>query len=191
LGHPTHIENYGKVILIGGGVGIAELLPVAKAFQAAGSRNTAILGGRTKDLVILREEMARFASKVLVTTDDGSLGEKGVVTDALKKILDEEQDIGLVFCVGPMPMMKAVSEATLPYGIKTLVCLNSIMLDGTGMCGGCRLSVGGKTLYCCVDGPDFDGHKVDFTELMNRQKRFTAQERTSLEPHTCKIGLSS
>jgi ferredoxin--NADP+ reductase len=189
LGKPTHIQNYGHVVAIGGGVGIAELLPVVKALKEAGCHVTSILGGRTADLVILRDEIGKHSDELVITTDDGSLGEKGLVTDALAKILGREQNVGLVFCVGPLPMMKAVSRSTKAGGIKTLVCLNALMVDGTGMCGGCRVTVGGKTQFCCVDGPDFDGHGVDFEEIMNRQKRFAPYEQRALEKmHDCLIG---
>lgn len=189
LGKPTSIKNYGHVIAIGGGVGIAELLPVIKALKKAGCSISSILGGRTSDLVILRDEIGQYSDTLYVTTDDGSMGEKGLVTDALKKLLDKDKNMGLVFCVGPVPMMKAVSNMTRPYAIKTIVCLNAIMLDGTGMCGGCRLTYNGQTKYCCVDGPDFDGHLINFDELMNRQKRFVFYEQKALSVgHKCLIG---
>jgi ferredoxin--NADP+ reductase len=190
LGKPTHIENYGNVIISGGGAGIAELLPVVKALKAAGCRLTTILGGRTKDLVILRDELKVFSDTMYITTDDGSLGEKGLVIDPLKRLLTDGKKYGLVFCVGPVPMMRAVCDVTRPVAVKTLVCLNSIMLDGTGMCGSCRLTYNGEVKFCCVDGPDFDGHLVDFAELSQRQKRFISQEKKALEmkSHVCKIG---
>lgn len=183
LGHPTPIRNYGKVVVLGGGVGIAELLPVVHALKDAGCKITSILGGRTAELVILQEQIKQYSDKMFITTDDGSLGEKGLVTAPLKRLLENDSNYGLVFCVGPLLMMKAVSDATLPYNIKTLVCLNSIMIDGTGMCGCCRVTVDGQTKFTCVDGPDFEGHKVDFNELMTRQKRFIAHEKDSL----CKL----
>lgn len=179
LGHPTPIKNYGKVIVLGGGVGIAELLPVVEALKKEGCEVTSILGGRTKGLVILKDEVSHFSKNLFITTDDGSLGEKGLVIDPLKRLLALNSNYGLVFCVGPVPMMKAVSEVTRPYGINTLVCLNSIMIDGTGMCGGCRVTIGGETKFCCVDGPDFNGHLVDYAELMTRQKRFSSHEKES------------
>ena len=189
LGKPTPIENYGKVIVLGGGVGIAELLPVVKALKQAGCVITSILGGRTKQLVILPDQVKEYSDSIFITTDDGSLGEKGLVTDPLKRLLEENKDYGFIFCVGPLPMMRAVSDITRPYGIKTIVCLNSIMIDGTGMCGGCRVTVDGQTKFTCVDGPDFDGHQVDFGELMSRQKRFVSQEEQAMEKfHKCKIG---
>ncbi|MBN3040935.1 MAG: sulfide/dihydroorotate dehydrogenase-like FAD/NAD-binding protein [Candidatus Omnitrophica bacterium] len=187
LGKPTEIKNYGKVIILGGGVGIAELLPVARALKQAGCAVTSILGGRRADLVILQKEIKEFSDKLIITTDDGSLGEKGLVTAPLKRLLDESRYYGLVFCVGPVPMMRAVSELTKPYNINTIVCLNSIMIDGTGMCGCCRVSIGGKTMFTCVDGPDFNGHEVDFKELMNRQSRFIEHEKEAECRLHCRI----
>ena len=183
LGEPSPIKNYGKVIVLGGGVGIAELLPIARALKDAGCEVNSILGGRTAELVILKEQIKETSDNLYITTDDGSLGEKGLVTDPLKRLLEESVDYGLVFCVGPLPMMKAVSDATRESKIKTLVCLNSIMIDGTGMCGGCRVTINGETKFTCVDGPDFDGHEVDFDELLTRQKRFLGHEEKSM----CKL----
>ncbi|UCC95027.1 MAG: sulfide/dihydroorotate dehydrogenase-like FAD/NAD-binding protein [Candidatus Omnitrophota bacterium] len=183
LGKPTPIKNYGRVIVLGGGVGIAELLPLVRALKGAGCTITSILGGRTAELVILRDQVKEFSDDMYITTDDGSLGEKGVVTDPLKRLLDESSDYGLVFCVGPVPMMKAVSEVTRLFKIKIVVCLNPIMVDGTGMCGCCRVTVGGETKFTCVDGPDFDGYEVDFDELMARQKRFVQHEKQAM----CKL----
>lgn len=183
LGKATPVRNYGKAIVVGGGVGIAELLPVARAFKDAGCTITSILGGRTAELVILSEQVKEYSDDMYITTDDGSRGEKGLVTDPLKKLIEKGQNYGLVFCVGPLPMMRAVSDLTRPFNIKTLVCLNSIMIDGTGMCGGCRVTINGETKFTCVDGPDFDGHEVDFNELMTRQKRFTSYEKHAM----CKL----
>ncbi len=183
LGEPTPIKNYGNVIVLGGGVGIAELLPIAGALKNAGCRVTSILGGRTAELVILKEQIEKASDDLYITTDDGSLGEKGLVTDPLKQLLEKSIDYGLVFCVGPLPMMMAVSEVTRGFKIKTLVCLNSIMIDGTGMCGCCRATINGETKFTCVDGPNFDGHQVDFKELMARQKRFIEHEKKSM----CKL----
>ncbi|MCK5492529.1 MAG: sulfide/dihydroorotate dehydrogenase-like FAD/NAD-binding protein [Candidatus Omnitrophica bacterium] len=183
LGKPSPIKNYGKVIVLGGGVGIAELLPIARALKDAGCKVTSILGGRTAELVILKEQIKETSDDLYITTDDGTLGKKGLVTDPLKRLLEENKDYGLVFCVGPLPMMKAVADVTRKFKIKTLVCLNSIMIDGTGMCGGCRVTINGETKFTCVDGPDFDGHDVDFNELMTRQKRFIAHENNAM----CKL----
>lgn len=177
LGHPTIIENFGKVIVLGGGVGIAELLPVIKALKSKGCHVTSILGGRTKDLVILKDQIKEYSDVVYITTDDGSEGEKGLVTDPLKRLIAQNSEYKLVFCVGPIPMMKAIADITRETKIKTIVCLNAIMIDGTGMCGCCRVTVAGRTKFTCVDGPDFDAHEVDFVEFMKRDKRFQKAEK--------------
>lgn len=181
LGNATHIENYGTVVIIGGGVGTAEAYPIARAMKKAGNRVLAIIGGRTKELVIFEEEMRNICEEVYVTTDDGSYGKKGLVTDALMDIINSGKKIDLVLAVGPVPMMKAVSNLTKNFGLKTLVSLNSIMLDGTGMCGGCRVRIGEKDRFVCVDGPEFDGHLVDFDLLSKRQKMYIEEEKRSLE----------
>ena len=181
LGHPVPVENYGKIIAVAGGVGIAEVYPVAKALKKAGNIVVGILGARNKDFLILHDEIKAHCDRLYVTTDDGSFGEKGFVSDILSRILKEDANYQLTYCVGPIPMMKVVAAITRPYNIKTLVCLNSIMLDGTGMCGSCRLTEEGKIKFCCVDGPDFDGHKVDFEELAQRNKRFLAEEKISVD----------
>jgi len=190
LGHATPIKKYGKILAVGGGGGIAEILPVVKALKEAGNVVYSILGARTKELLILKDEIQSYSDKLYLTTDDGSLGQKGFVSDVLGKILKEDKDFKLVYCVGPVPMMKVVSGVTKPYNIKTTVCLNAIMLDATGMCGGCRLIEGEKVKFCCVDGPEFDGHLVDFDELMQRQKRFVDEEKQALQKlnsHECKL----
>ncbi|MCP4653255.1 MAG: sulfide/dihydroorotate dehydrogenase-like FAD/NAD-binding protein [Candidatus Omnitrophica bacterium] len=188
LGHATPIENYGKILIVGGGVGIAEILPIVRAFKEGGNHITTILGAKTKDHMILQDEIGQYSDELILTTDDGGLGEKGFVSGPLAKILEKDSDFGLVYCVGPVPMMKVVSNVTKPYNIKTIVCLNAIMLDGTGMCGSCRLTEDGKIKFCCVDGPDFDGHLVDFDELMQRQKRFLKEEAQALRKlHECKL----
>ena len=190
LGHATPIKNYGKILAVGGGVGIAEILPVVKALKEAGNVVYSILGARTKELLILRDEIESYSDKLYLTTDDGSLGQKGFVSDVLGEMLKDDKDFKLVYCVGPVPMMKVVSGVTQPYNIKTTVCLNAIMLDATGMCGGCRLIEDGKVKFCCVDGPEFDGHLVDFDELMQRQKRFMDEEKQALQKlssHECKL----
>ncbi len=180
LGMPTHIENVGNVVLVGGGFGVAPLYPIARAFKAAGNAVTVIMGARSKDLLIYEQEMQQVCDKVMVTTDDGSKGMKGVVTTALQQEL-ETSGAGLVMTVGPAIMMKFVCEATKPFNIKTTVSLNPIMIDGTGMCGGCRVSVGGETKFACTDGPEFDGHLVDWDVLMNRQKAYKSEEQESFE----------
>ena len=173
LGQPTEIENWGKVVCVGGGVGTAVLFPLAKGLADAGNEVTTIIGGRSEPYVILRDELAAFCKDVPVTTEDGSLGIKGFVTHVLKEILDDEaRKPAAVYAIGPVPMMRAVVEMTRPYGVKTIVSLNPIMVDGTGMCGGCRVTVGGKVRFACVDGPEFDGHQVDFAELADRQRTY-------------------
>ena len=181
LGRPTHIELFGTVVIVGGGVGIAPSHPITQAMKAAGNNVIAILGGRSKDLVIMEEKMTACSDRVLITTDDGSYGEKGLVTDALQKLIDEGLKIDMVVAVGPPIMMKFVSLLTRKYDIPTLVSLNTIMVDGTGMCGACRVTVGDSTKFVCVDGPEFDGHKVDFDEMMKRQRMYEVQEKESMD----------
>ncbi|MCM8814040.1 MAG: sulfide/dihydroorotate dehydrogenase-like FAD/NAD-binding protein [Candidatus Omnitrophica bacterium] len=171
LGEATEIKQYGTVVCVGGGVGIAEIYPVAAALRQAGNRVISIIGARSLPLLILEAEMRQASDELLIATDDGSAGRKGFVTDILGELIGW-QPPDIVFAVGPLPMMARVAEATRPAGIKTIVSLNAIMVDGTGMCGSCRVSVGGKVKFVCVDGPDFDAHQVDFKELSQRQKRF-------------------
>ncbi len=192
LGEPTHLDNYGHAVCIGGGVGTAVVYPIAEALAGMGNKVTAIIGGRTKDYVFLEQELTRFATAVIPTTDDGSYGQKGFVTTALKDLLDSspEPPVKAVYAVGPVPMMKAVSELTRPYSIYTVVSLNPIMVDGTGMCGGCRVTVDGQTRFACVDGPEFDGHLVDFDELSDRLATYRQAEAKALqqyENHHCKL----
>jgi glutamate synthase (NADPH/NADH) small chain len=181
LGRPSEIEYYGHVVVIGGGVGTAVSYPQAKALKDAGNQITAIIGARTKELVILEEEMNAFSDQVLVCTDDGSYCSLGLVTDELQALLDADTSIDYVLAVGPLEMMKAVAEITRPYGIKTTASLNSIMVDGTGMCGGCRVSVGDTIKFACVDGPEFDAHLVDFDVLINRNNAYFHEEECALE----------
>jgi len=181
LGRPTHIENLDTVACVGGGIGNAPLLPIAKAFKENGSTLITIIGARTKELIILEDEMREISDEFIVTTDDGSYAKKGFVTDALKEVIDRGEKLGLVIAIGPIPMMRALSEVTRPFGINTVVSLNPIMVDGTGMCGACRVSVGGKTRFVCVDGPEFDGHKVDFLELVKRNRAYMELEKVSNE----------
>lgn len=181
LGQATHIEKFGLAVCVSGGVGTAEALPIAKALKAAGNTVIAIIGAREKALVICEDEMRAICDEVFVTTDDGSYGQPGLVTDVLKNIIARERKPDFVLAVGPLPMMRAVSELTRPSAIKTMVSLNSIMIDGTGMCGGCRATVGGKTVFVCVDGPEFDGHQVNFTEIAGRQRQFNEQEKISVD----------
>ena len=180
LGKPTHLEKVGKVVCVGGGTGVAVLHPITRALKQIGNEVTCIIGARTKDLLILEPEMKAASNDLRVCTDDGSYGTHGFVTDVLKEILDEG-GVKLVVGIGPVPMMKALANLTRPYEIKTLVSLNPIMIDGTGMCGGCRVSVGGKTKFACVDGPEFDGHQVNFDELMLRLQAYCEEEKECYE----------
>ncbi len=177
LGNPTPLETARVVACVGGGVGTAELLPIARALRAAGNEVCTILGARTKNLVVLEREMAACSRTLVVTTDDGSHGRAGMVTHPLQEWLAAGMPLAAVYAIGPLPMMKAVAEVTRPFGVKTVVSLNAIMVDGTGMCGGCRVSVGGEMRFACVDGPEFDGHAVDFDELMRRNRTYVDQER--------------
>ncbi|APG25100.1 sulfide/dihydroorotate dehydrogenase-like FAD/NAD-binding protein [Syntrophotalea acetylenica] len=182
LGQPTHIRKWGRVVCIGGGLGTAVLYPMARALPAAGNEVTTIIGGRSAPFIILEQELSVFSRQVLVTTEDGSLGRKGFVTDALRELIDDPQRCPqAVIAIGPVPMMRAVAELTRPYGIETIVSLNPIMIDGTGMCGGCRVVVGGETRFACVDGPEFDGHLVDFDLLSNRLAMYREDECRMLE----------
>ena len=187
LGTPTPIENHGTVVCVGGGVGTAELYPIARALKEAGNTVLSIVGARSQELVVLEEEMKAISDRLYITTDDGSYGRKGFVTDQLKELLDTVQGIGAVFAIGPLPMMRAVSNLTKPYHVHTLVSLNTVMVDGTGMCGGCRVTVNGTMKFACVDGPEFDGHTVDFDELMMRNRTYVVQEKISQEKHTCRL----
>jgi len=187
LGNPTPIHNYGTVVCVGGGVGTAELYPIAKALHAAGNTVLTIIGGRTRELVILEDEMAECSRAVFATTDDGSYGRAGLVTDQLKDLLDTDSSIKAVYAIGPLPMMKAVANMTRPYAVHTLASLNTVMVDGTGMCGGCRVTVSGQMKFACVDGPEFDAHQVDFDELMMRNRTYVDMERLSDELHQCRL----
>ena len=187
LGVPTPLEGLKKVAVIGGGLGTAIAYPQAKKLNELGTQVHMITGFRNKDLVILKEECEKVSAKCVVATDDGSNGTKGFVTDMLKQLIDEGNKYDLVIAIGPLPMMKFVSLLTKEYGIKTIVSMNPVMIDGTGMCGGCRVSVGGETKFACVDGPDFDGHLVDFDQAIMRQQAFKDKERQSLEEHNCRM----
>ena len=183
LGKPTHIEKVGTVLACGGGVGVAPLLPIVRAFKEAGNRVVSVIAGRNKDLVILEDEIRASSDEVIIMTDDGSYGHKGFVTDLLKDRLEKDKKVQEVVAVGPVPMMQAVAGTTLPFGVVTTVSLNSLMVDGIGMCGACRVTVDGETKFTCVDGPEFDGHKVDFAELRQRLSAFRSQEKQSIEHH--------
>jgi glutamate synthase (NADPH) small chain len=187
LGKPSHIENFGTVVCVGGGVGVAPVYPIAKALHEVGNKVVSIIGARSKDMLILEEEMKAISDDLLVTTDDGSYGRHGFVTDELKRLIDEGTKIDLVLAIGPVVMMRAVAETTRPYNLKTIVSLNSVMIDGTGMCGGCRTSIGEQTKFVCVDGPEFDAHQVNFKELMLRQQMYTREERRADWDHVCKM----
>jgi len=178
LGVPSHIELYGKVVCIGGGIGVAPVYPITRELKRAGNEIISIIGARTKDLLIWEERMREVSDELLITTDDGSYGVHGFVTTELARLIDDGENID---AIGPVVMMKAVCETTRPHGIKTYVSLNPIMVDGTGMCGACRVTVGGVTKFACVDGPDFDGHEVDFNELICRQRTYMDHEKQSLE----------
>lgn len=185
LGKATELEGIKRAAVIGGGVGCAIAYPQAKALFEAGAEVDVITGFRSKDIVILEDEFKAVSRELFVTTDDGSYGEKGFVTDVLKRLLPERA-YDTVIAIGPIPMMKFVSETTRPFGVKTIVSLNPIMIDGTGMCGGCRVTVGGKTKFACVDGPDFDGHQVDFDSLMKRNAFYREQEAVAREKN-CRL----
>ncbi|MCK4353024.1 sulfide/dihydroorotate dehydrogenase-like FAD/NAD-binding protein [candidate division WOR-3 bacterium] len=179
LGKPSEIKIFGTVVCIGGGVGIAPVYPIIKALKKKGNRIISILGARNKELLILENEIKKFSDELYITTDDGSYGKKGFVSDELKRLINEGRKIDRVVAIGPSIMMKVVAEVTGPYEIKTIVSLNPIMIDGTGMCGGCRVEIGGETKFACVDGPEFDGHLVNFDLLMKRQAIYLKEEEES------------
>ena len=182
LGKPTHIEKFGTVVCVGGGVGIAPVHPIAKAMKEAGNKVISILGARNKDLLIYEDNMRAASNEVRITTDDGSYHKKGFVTDELKGMIEVEKiPVDLVVVIGPPIMMKFVCKVTEPHNIKTFASLNTIMVDGTGMCGACRVTVGGKTLFVCVDGPEFDGHAVDYDEMMARQRQYLTEEKIAVD----------
>ena len=181
LGNPSEIRKFGTVVVVGGGVGTAIAWPVARALKQAGNRVLTILGARTKQLLILESELRAVSEQLFIMTDDGSYGDRGLVTDKLQELLDDGERIDLVLAIGPIPMMRGLAEVTRPRGIATTVSLNSIMVDGTGMCGGCRVLVGGKARFACVDGPEFDAHQVDFDVLAQRNATYRAAERNALE----------
>ncbi|MFH1576939.1 MAG: sulfide/dihydroorotate dehydrogenase-like FAD/NAD-binding protein [Candidatus Margulisiibacteriota bacterium] len=186
LGVPSHIEKFGTVVVIGGGVGIAEIYPAVKALKIAGNKVITIIGARCEDLLIYREELGVQSTELRITTDDGSCGRKGFVSDELKDIIASGEKINLVIAVGPVPMMKVCCDVTREHKIKTVVSLNPIMLDATGMCGVCRVTVGGKTKFACVEGPEFDGHEVDFKDLSDRLKPYKDVEKQAMD-HVCKL----
>jgi len=181
LGQPSEIANYGTVVCIGGGVGIAPVYPITRALKAAGNHTIAIIGARTKELLFWEERFREISHELYITTDDGSYGRKGFVSDELQRLIDDGYKIDRVWAIGPAIMMKVVCDVTRPHKIKTIVSLNPIMVDGTGMCGACRVEVGGETKFTCVDGPEFDGHLVDFDLLMKRQSIYKEQEKLALD----------
>jgi ferredoxin--NADP+ reductase len=186
LGCPTHLEKFGTVVCVGGGTGVAVLYPITRGLHELGNNVISIIGARTKDLIILEDKMRAVSDDFHVCTDDGSYGHHGFVTDVLKDILTNA-DVKLVVAIGPVPMMKFVCSITKTYNVKTMVSLNPIMIDGTGMCGGCRVLVGGKIKFACVDGPEFDGHEVDFDVLTQRLQAYREMEKKSQDYHECKI----
>ncbi|MGB2769422.1 MAG: sulfide/dihydroorotate dehydrogenase-like FAD/NAD-binding protein [Candidatus Zixiibacteriota bacterium] len=182
LGIPTHMENFGACVCVGGGIGIAPIHFVAKTLKQAGNKVISIIGARSKNLLILEEEMKNLSDELMISTDDGTYGHKGFVTDLLTQLLSSEKEkVEFIMAIGPVIMMKAVCGVTGPRGIKTVVSLNPVMVDGTGMCGACRVTVGGKTKFACVDGPDFDGIQVDFDELIKRQAMYQKQEKIAMD----------
>lgn len=194
LGKPTHIEKFGTVVCVGGGIGNAPLLPIAKALKKAPNKIISILGARTKKLLILEDEFARISDELIVTTDDGSYGRKALVTEPLKEVCGRSPKPDQAFVIGPAIMMKFCCEVTKQFNVHTQVSLNTIMVDGTGMCGGCRIEFDGQPKFVCVDGPEFDGHKVNFDLMMKRLNAYKNQEQKAHEQykkHKCKIGLDS
>jgi ferredoxin--NADP+ reductase len=181
LGHPTEVENFGTVVCVGGGVGVAVIHPVVKAMKAKGNKVVTIIGSRCEDALIFRKENQSHSNEFFITTDDGSCGRKGFVSDELKHLIGKGAKIDRVIAIGPVPMMKAVSNVTKPHNIKTIVSLNPLMLDATGMCGVCRVTVGGEVKFTCVDGPEFDGHLVDYDELATRLSQYKDKEQIALE----------
>ena len=186
LGKPTHIENFGHVVCVGGGIGVAPLHPIVQALKKAGNKLTVIIGARTKDLLILEDEMKALADEFIVCTDDGSYGRKALVTEPLKEACEQDPKPDMAIAIGPPVMMKFCAETTRPYEVPTLVSLNTIMVDGTGMCGGCRVNVGDEVKFVCVDGPEFDGHKVDFDNMMSRLNSYRDIE---IQAHECNIDM--
>ena len=176
LGQPSEMGNFGTVVVVGGGIGVAPVYPIARAYHELGNKVISIIGARNKDLIIWQDKMAAISDEVIITTDDGSAGHKGFVTDPLKEMLEKGEKIDLVLAIGPVIMMKNVAAVTKPFGVKTTASLNTIMVDGTGMCGGCRVNVGGENKFACVDGPEFDAHQVDFANLLMRQQMYKNQE---------------
>jgi ferredoxin--NADP+ reductase len=185
LGIPTHIDEYGTVVCVAGGIGVAPISPIARALKQSGNKVISIMGARTKNLLFWENKLRQFSDELIITTDDGSYGRPGLVTVPLQEILSS-QKVDLVIAIGPIPMMKYASLTTQPFGVKTIVSLNPLMVDGTGMCGCCRVSVGGQTRFACVDGPDFDGHKVDWELMSVRSRAYADEEKQSMEHWQCR-----
>ena len=191
LGLPTHIDKFGTVVCVAGGFAVATIMPIARAMREKGNKVVSIMGARNKDLIFWEDELRRVSDQLIVTTDDGSYARKGLVTEPLKELLEGSDKIDRVIAIGPSIMMKFCAKTTLPFGVKTIVSLNPIMVDGTGMCGCCRVSVGGVTRFACVDGPDFDGHQVDWDLLFARQRIYLDEEKRSFEQWQSQFGGSS
>jgi len=191
LGVASHFDGIKKAAVIGGGLGTAIAYPQAKKLFQMGVDVDVIAGFRNEELIILKDELEKISTRTFITTDDGSNGNKGFVTNVLKKLIEDGNKYDAVIAIGPLVMMRAVAEVTREYGIKTIVSMNSIMIDGTGMCGGCRVTVGGETKFACVDGPDFDGHKVDFDEAIRRSQMFKDFEKEALAEHVCRLGANN
>ena len=191
LGLPTHIEKFGTVVCVAGGFAIATIMPIARAMRQAGNRVISIMGARSKNLVFWEEELGQVSDQLIVTTDDGSYGRKGLVTEPLRELLSGDGKISRVIAIGPSVMMKFCAKTTEPFGVKTIVSLNPIMVDGTGMCGGCRVAVSGATRFACIDGPDFDGHQVDWDLLLARQRIYLDEEKHSFEQCQIQHGTHS
>ena len=191
LGNPSHIEKLGTVICVAGGFAVATIVPIARAMKEKGNKVISIMGARNKELIFWEEELGRFSDQLIVTTDDGSYGRKALVTEPLKEILSSGEKIERVVAIGPSIMMKFCALTSEPFGVKTIVSLNPIMVDGTGMCGACRISVGGVTRFTCVDGPEFDGHQVNWDELFARQRIYLDEEKESFENWQCRCAAHS
>jgi len=191
MGKPSHISNVGKVVCVGGGLGVAPVFPQARAYKQAGAYVIGIVGFRDKDLVFWDDKFRRYCDEFIICTDDGSAGIKGLVTDGIQMVIEKHPDIQELLAIGPPVMMRACAETTRPFNIKTTVSLNPVMVDGTGMCGGCRVKLGDTMKFACIDGPEFDGHQVDFSDLMNRLKRFAAEEKLAVKKWTesCKARI--
>jgi ferredoxin--NADP+ reductase len=187
LGNPTHIENFGHVVCVGGGIGVAPLYPIVQAMKAAGNRVTAIIGARNRDLLIFEERVRACADDLIVVTDDGSYGRKALVTEPLKELCAQQPKPAMTVAIGPPVMMRFCAAAAHEFDVPIMVSLNTIMIDGTGMCGGCRVTVGGETKFVCVDGPEFDGHQVDFDNMIKRMRTF--KDREDQDRHKCRLEL--